>query len=105
MPLLTAAIPLSGEEQQKLISWQDPPAWDSHGGDVEPPGPGTFLIKVGGCPGRNPAGSNSCPGRRCGMTAPNRKGTGPGDGLGIWLAIGAAVVLGGGSWVSTHLGS
>jgi len=28
-----------------------------------------------------------------------------GDGLGIWLAIGAAVVVGGGSWVSAHLGS
>ncbi|SFU10572.1 type IV secretory system conjugative DNA transfer family protein [Arthrobacter sp. ov118] len=39
------------------------------------------------------------------MSAPNRKGTGLGDGLGIWLAIGAAVVMGGGSWVSAHLGS
>ncbi|WP_427008500.1 type IV secretory system conjugative DNA transfer family protein [Pseudarthrobacter sp. H2] len=39
------------------------------------------------------------------MSAPNRKGTGLGDGLGIWLAIGAAVVFGGGSWVSAHLGS
>jgi type IV secretory pathway TraG/TraD family ATPase VirD4 len=39
------------------------------------------------------------------MSAPNRKGTGMGDGLGIWLAIGAAVVIGGGSWVSAHLGS
>lgn len=39
------------------------------------------------------------------MSAPNRKGTGLGDGLGIWLAIGAAVVIGGGSWVSAHLGS
>jgi hypothetical protein len=27
MPLLTAAIRLSMQEQQKLISWQDPPAW------------------------------------------------------------------------------
>ncbi|CAN7552388.1 ATP/GTP-binding protein [Pseudarthrobacter oxydans] len=51
MPLLTAAIPLSRQEQQKLISWQDPPAWDSRGGDVEPPGRGKFLIKVGGRPG------------------------------------------------------
>lgn len=51
MPLLTSAIPLSGEEQQKLISWQDPPAWDSRGLDVEPPGRGKFLIKVGGRPG------------------------------------------------------
>jgi hypothetical protein len=45
MPLLTAAIPLSGEEQQNLISWQDPPDWDSRGGR------GKFLIKVGGRPG------------------------------------------------------
>jgi hypothetical protein len=51
MPLLTAAIPLSRQEQQKLIGWQDPPAWDSRGGDVEPPGRGKFLIKVGGRPG------------------------------------------------------
>lgn len=39
------------------------------------------------------------------MSAPNRKGTGLGDALGIWLAIGAAVVIGGGSWVAAHLGS
>ncbi|BCW73469.1 type IV secretory system conjugative DNA transfer family protein [Arthrobacter sp. NicSoilB8] len=39
------------------------------------------------------------------MSAPNRKGTGMGDGLGIWLSIGAAVVIGGGAWVSAHLGS
>jgi hypothetical protein len=51
MPLLTSAIPLSRQEQQKLISWQDPPAWDSRGVDVEPPGRGKFLIKVGGRPG------------------------------------------------------
>ena len=51
MPLLTQAIPLSRQEQQKLISWQDPPAWDSRGTDVEPPGRGKFLIKVGGRPG------------------------------------------------------
>lgn len=51
MPLLTSAIPLSREEQQKLITWQDPPAWDSRGFDVEPPGRGKFLIKVGGRPG------------------------------------------------------
>ena len=51
MPLLTQAIPLSRQEQHKLISWQDPPAWDSRGTDVEPPGRGKFLIKVGGRPG------------------------------------------------------
>ncbi len=39
------------------------------------------------------------------MSAPNRKGTGLGDALGIWLAIGAAVVIGVGSWVAAHLGS
>ena len=51
MPLLTSAIPLSRQEQQKLISWPDPPAWDSRGVDIEPPGRGKFLIKVGGRPG------------------------------------------------------
>lgn len=51
MALLTSAIPMSRQEQQKLISWQDPPAWDSRGVDVEPPGRGKFLIKVGGRPG------------------------------------------------------
>ena len=51
MPQLTSAIPLSRQEQHKLIGWQDPPAWDSRGVDVEPPGRGKFLIKVGGRPG------------------------------------------------------
>ena len=51
MELLTAAVPLSRQEQQKLIGWQDPPAWDSRGGEAEPPGRGRFLIKVGGRPG------------------------------------------------------
>lgn len=51
MGLLTKATPLSRQEQQKLVSWQDPPAWDSRGIDVEPPGRGKFLIKVGGRPG------------------------------------------------------
>jgi hypothetical protein len=51
MPLLTAAVPLSRQEQQKLVSWQDPPAWNSRGGQAEPPGRGKFLIKVGGRPG------------------------------------------------------
>ena len=39
------------------------------------------------------------------MSAPNRKGTGIGDALGIWLAIGAATILGGGTWAAAHLGS
>ncbi len=51
MALLIKAVPLSRQEQQKLVSWQDPPAWDSRGVDVEPPGRGKFLIKVGGRPG------------------------------------------------------
>jgi hypothetical protein len=51
MAMLTQAVPLSGHEQQKLVSWQDPPAWDSFGRMPEPPGQGMFLIKVGGRPG------------------------------------------------------
>ncbi|MFC9335257.1 ATP/GTP-binding protein [Arthrobacter sp. NPDC057009] len=51
MAMLTQAVPLSGQEQQKLVSWQDPPAWDSLGRTPEPPGQGMFLIKVGGRPG------------------------------------------------------
>lgn len=39
------------------------------------------------------------------MSAPNRKGTGLDDALGIWSAIGAVIIFGGGSWVSAHLGS
>lgn len=39
------------------------------------------------------------------MSSPNRKGTGLDDALGIWSAIGAVVIFGGGSWVSAHLGS
>ncbi|MBX3196228.1 MAG: ATP/GTP-binding protein [Microbacteriaceae bacterium] len=52
MPMLTAAKPLSRAEQEILISWQDPPAWDaSTGQEAEPPGRGRFLVKVGGHPG------------------------------------------------------
>lgn len=51
MKLLTQAVPLSRQEQRKLIDWQSPPAWDSRGLDMEPPGRGKFLIKVGGRPG------------------------------------------------------
>lgn len=39
------------------------------------------------------------------MSAPNRKGNGLDDALGIWSAIGASVIFGGGSWVAAHLGS
>jgi hypothetical protein len=52
MPLLTSAIPLSRAEQDMLIGWQDPPAWDPTAGrEAEPPGRGKFLVKVGGRPG------------------------------------------------------
>lgn len=52
MGKLTAAIPLSRAEQDMLIGWQDPPAWDSTGAaPAAPPGRGKFLVKVGGRPG------------------------------------------------------
>ncbi|QGU28918.1 ATP/GTP-binding protein [Microbacterium oryzae] len=52
MPQLTAAVPFSQAEQELLIGWQDPPAWDpSTGREAEPPGRGKFLVKVGGRPG------------------------------------------------------
>ncbi|KQR00434.1 hypothetical protein ASF72_16445 [Arthrobacter sp. Leaf141] len=51
MPLLTSAIPLSRQEQQKLISWQDPPAWDSRGVDVESPGRGSSSSRSAAVPG------------------------------------------------------
>jgi hypothetical protein len=52
MPQLTAAVPLSRAEQDLLIGWQDPPAWDpATGRESEPPGRGKFLVKVGGRPG------------------------------------------------------
>ena len=52
MPQLTAAVPFSRAEQDLLIGWQDPPAWDPAAGvEAEPPGRGKFLVKVGGRPG------------------------------------------------------
>ena len=52
MPKLTQVVSLSQAEQEMLIGWQDPPAWDSvAGAESEPPGRGNFLIKVGGRPG------------------------------------------------------
>jgi hypothetical protein len=52
MPNLTKVVPFSHAEQQMLISWQDPPAWDPIAGtETAPPGRGNFLIKVGGRPG------------------------------------------------------
>lgn len=52
MPQLTSAIPLSRAEQELLIGWQDPPAWDpTTNQEATPPGRGKFLVKVGGRPG------------------------------------------------------
>ena len=52
MPKLTQAVALSRAEQDMLIGWQDPPAWDPiAGAEAAPPGRGNFLIKVGGRPG------------------------------------------------------
>ena len=52
MPKLTQVVPFSQAEQEMLISWQDPPAWDPAAGqETAPPGRGNFLIKVGGRPG------------------------------------------------------
>lgn len=52
MPQLTAAVPFSSAEQELLVGWQDPPAWDpASGREIDPPGRGKFLVKVGGRPG------------------------------------------------------
>lgn len=52
MPQLTAAVPFSRAEQELLVRWQDPPAWDpATGHETDPPGRGKFLVKVGGRPG------------------------------------------------------
>ncbi len=52
MPQLNSAVPFSLAEQDLLIGWQDPPAWDpATGREAEPPGRGKFLVKVGGRPG------------------------------------------------------
>ncbi len=52
MPELTTVIPFSAAEQEMLTSWQDPPAWDAASGrEVDPPGRGKFLVKVGTRPG------------------------------------------------------
>jgi len=52
MDNLTEVVSMSMEEQNMLVGWQDPPAWDpSTGKEAAPPGRGNFLIKVGGRPG------------------------------------------------------
>ena len=49
MELLTGVISLSQAEQDMLVGWQDPPAWDPKTGEeTPPPGRGNFLVKVGG---------------------------------------------------------
>jgi hypothetical protein len=52
MDNLTEVVSMSMEEQNMLVGWQDPPAWDpATGKEAAPPGRGNFLIKVGGRPG------------------------------------------------------
>lgn len=52
MENLTEVVAMSSEEQNMLIGWQDPPAWDpATGEEAAPPGRGNFLVKVGGRPG------------------------------------------------------
>ena len=52
MPELTTVVPFSDAEQEMLTGWQDPPSWDAATGrEVDPPGRGKFLVKVGTRPG------------------------------------------------------
>jgi hypothetical protein len=52
MALLNSAISVSRVEMDLLKSWTDPGAWDERAGiEVDPPGQGNFLVKVGGRPG------------------------------------------------------
>lgn len=52
MDNLSEVVPMSEEEKNMLIGWQDPPAWDpATGEEAAPPGRGNFLVKVGGRPG------------------------------------------------------
>lgn len=52
MPELTSVVPFSEAEQELLTGWQDPPAWDAATArEVDPPGRGKFLVKVGSRPG------------------------------------------------------
>jgi len=52
MPMLRSAVGFSQAEEDMLVSWQDPPAWDSETGtEADPPGRENFLVKVGGRPG------------------------------------------------------
>ena len=52
MEKLRGPARLSRAEQDMLVSWMAPPAWNEDGqGDEDPPGRGNFLVKVGGRPG------------------------------------------------------
>jgi hypothetical protein len=52
LPMLDSAVHLSRAEQDLLVGWQDPPAWQAGGAaEAGPPGRGRFLVKVGGRPG------------------------------------------------------
>lgn len=49
---LSRIVPLSHREQQRIIDWSAPGAWDHDAGEeTPPPGQGNCLIKVGGRPG------------------------------------------------------
>ncbi|PCC27062.1 hypothetical protein CIK76_18890 [Glutamicibacter sp. BW80] len=52
MKLLTESIPLSQREQDMLVSWSAPPAYNKNNNQKsKAPGLGKFLIKIGGRPG------------------------------------------------------
>ena len=52
MSMLTGVVAFSRAEQDMLVSWQDPAAWDAESQqEADPPGRGNFLVKVGGRPG------------------------------------------------------
>jgi hypothetical protein len=43
---------MSRAEEDMLVGWSAPPAWDPQAGrESAPPGQGKFLVKVGGRPG------------------------------------------------------
>jgi hypothetical protein len=52
MSMLSGVAAFSRAEQDMLVSWQDPAAWDDERqAEAAPPGRGNFLVKVGGRPG------------------------------------------------------
>lgn len=133
--MLTQVVPLSKAEQDMVIGWQDPPAWDSTAGtETAPPGRGNFLIKVGGRPGipvhvaltptelASPTTlapgepHQSCRGarrrrgeRRSSMSATSRRsGGGPAhetELVLLWIEIGLFVLVGGSVTGAAHLGA